>query len=379
MEQLIVFRLPDVGEGLTEAEILAWRVRPGDHVEVNDVLVDIETAKSVVELPSPAAGVVVSVEAQPGDVLHVGAALVSIRGHDAGSGALPAVAAAPPQASATTAARSMSVSADGQEGEAPLVLVGTGPTAAVARRLRLRPQSERPAPPPRIAPRPPRASVAPGSVAARRLSDDPGGDPGRLVSEWISVDVTGALALIGRAKRERRWAGVPISLLVLAAKVLLDQARRHPDIFGTSNETSRPDHLELDLGLVAGPLDSAAAAQAVPLDGWDLPALAAAIGAADRDAVAQDPGPARSLTVLPLRPGAAAARPAPLTLTLGEIRDQPLVEQGAVLVRQVARLGITIDPSTLDTAVAADLLARVGVLLADPAMAMACARADGVD
>ncbi len=52
------FRLPDAGEGLTEAEIITWRVKPGDSVAVNDVIVEIETAKSLVELPCPFAGVV---------------------------------------------------------------------------------------------------------------------------------------------------------------------------------------------------------------------------------------------------------------------------------------------------------------------------------
>ena len=50
------FYLPDVGEGLTEAEIVSWKVKPGDSVAINDVLVEIETAKSLVELPSPYAG-----------------------------------------------------------------------------------------------------------------------------------------------------------------------------------------------------------------------------------------------------------------------------------------------------------------------------------
>ncbi len=50
------FDLPDVGEGLTEAEIVSWKVQPGDEVAVNDVLVEIETAKSLIELPSPFAG-----------------------------------------------------------------------------------------------------------------------------------------------------------------------------------------------------------------------------------------------------------------------------------------------------------------------------------
>jgi 2-oxoisovalerate dehydrogenase E2 component (dihydrolipoyl transacylase) len=52
------FRLPDVGEGLTEADIVAWHVRVGDTVTINQVIVEIETAKAVVELPSPYAGTV---------------------------------------------------------------------------------------------------------------------------------------------------------------------------------------------------------------------------------------------------------------------------------------------------------------------------------
>ena len=60
------FRLPDVGEGLTAAEIVTWRVAPGDPVGLNDVIVDIETAKAVVELPSPYAGVVDRLLAEAG-------------------------------------------------------------------------------------------------------------------------------------------------------------------------------------------------------------------------------------------------------------------------------------------------------------------------
>ena len=54
------FLLPDVGEGLTEAEIVAWKVKVGDTVEINDVIVEIETAKSLVELPSPFEGTVLA-------------------------------------------------------------------------------------------------------------------------------------------------------------------------------------------------------------------------------------------------------------------------------------------------------------------------------
>ena len=62
MAELKEFKLPDVGEGLTEADIVAWHVKPGDQVEVNQIIVEIETAKAIVELPSPYAGVVAGLQ-----------------------------------------------------------------------------------------------------------------------------------------------------------------------------------------------------------------------------------------------------------------------------------------------------------------------------
>lgn len=73
-----VFLLPDVGEGLIEAEIVAWKVAVGDVVSLNQPLVDVETAKAVVELPSPFAGVVATLHAEVGDTVQVNAPLVSI-------------------------------------------------------------------------------------------------------------------------------------------------------------------------------------------------------------------------------------------------------------------------------------------------------------
>jgi pyruvate dehydrogenase E2 component (dihydrolipoamide acetyltransferase) len=71
------FTLPDVGEGLTEAEIVAWKVAPGDTVAINDVLVEIETAKSLVELPSPYAGVVGEILVTEGTTVEVGSPIIS--------------------------------------------------------------------------------------------------------------------------------------------------------------------------------------------------------------------------------------------------------------------------------------------------------------
>lgn len=72
------FNLPDVGEGLTEAEIVQWKVAPGDTVAVNQVLVEIETAKSLVELPSPFAGTVTDLLVQEGQTVEVGTAIIRV-------------------------------------------------------------------------------------------------------------------------------------------------------------------------------------------------------------------------------------------------------------------------------------------------------------
>ena len=72
-----VFLLPDPGEGLTEAEIVAWLVSEGDTVELNQAIAEVETAKAVVEIPSPFAGVVVRLHAEAGGTVAVGQALVT--------------------------------------------------------------------------------------------------------------------------------------------------------------------------------------------------------------------------------------------------------------------------------------------------------------
>jgi len=72
------FPLPDVGEGLTEAEIVSWKVKPGDAVTVNQVLVEIETAKSLVELPSPFAGTVTALLAEEGATVEVGTPIIRV-------------------------------------------------------------------------------------------------------------------------------------------------------------------------------------------------------------------------------------------------------------------------------------------------------------
>ncbi|WP_160666832.1 dihydrolipoamide acetyltransferase family protein [Pseudarthrobacter sp. ATCC 49987] len=80
------FRLPDLGEGLTESEIVAWKVAVGDTVALNQIIAEVETAKAVVELPSPFAGVITALHEQPGTVVEVGKPIVSfeVEGDDGG-------------------------------------------------------------------------------------------------------------------------------------------------------------------------------------------------------------------------------------------------------------------------------------------------------
>lgn len=83
-----LFKLPDLGEGLQEAEIVAWHVKPGDEVQAGAPLVSVETAKAVVEIPSPYTGRVVRLFGKPGDVIHLDAPLAGYEGageEDAGA------------------------------------------------------------------------------------------------------------------------------------------------------------------------------------------------------------------------------------------------------------------------------------------------------
>src|SRR4249920_3246692 len=72
------YKLPDVGEGLTEAEIVAWKVKVGDVIAINDIVVEIETAKSLVELPSPYAGTVLALMVPEGETVAVGTPIIAI-------------------------------------------------------------------------------------------------------------------------------------------------------------------------------------------------------------------------------------------------------------------------------------------------------------
>jgi pyruvate dehydrogenase E2 component (dihydrolipoamide acetyltransferase) len=182
MPDFKVFPLPDTAEGLVDAEILAWHIKPGDEVAVNQIIVEIETAKAAVELPCPWAGVVTELHAQAGDTVNVGSPIVTID-VDPGGSAAPAPAAAAPAAAESNGSTAM--------------LVGYGPKAATTKRRPRKasvgaaavaaPVGEPPAPPAPPAPEPvvpdtPAALLEPGGLVplakppVRKLAKDLGID-----------------------------------------------------------------------------------------------------------------------------------------------------------------------------------------------------------
>ena len=191
------FRLPDVGEGLTEADIVSWHVKPGNTVTINQVIVEIETAKAVVELPSPYAGTVSALLVDEGQTVDVGIPIITIdvpvAGEAAAADAAPAKAETrtgggvePPAAPATPAPPARQP-----------VLVGYGvKPGSTSRRARKAPPT-RPGSYPASPSAPVNGGVLPGT--SRTPSQPPGviqsralaKPPVRRLARDLGIDLTG--------------------------------------------------------------------------------------------------------------------------------------------------------------------------------------------
>jgi 2-oxoisovalerate dehydrogenase E2 component (dihydrolipoyl transacylase) len=175
MTELKEFKLPDVGEGLTEADIVAWHVKPGDRVEVNQIIVEIETAKAVVELPSPWDGTVARLLVEEGQTVDVGVPIIVVDTSTERAFGSPPASPAPPAPE--------SAPAETGPPERTAVLVGYGVKASsTTRRARKvaagRPETaeiptgpEVPAEP--LPPLPPRQPPEPAVPTARALAKPP--------------------------------------------------------------------------------------------------------------------------------------------------------------------------------------------------------------
>jgi 2-oxoisovalerate dehydrogenase E2 component (dihydrolipoyl transacylase) len=187
------FPLPDVGEGLTEAEIVSWKVKAGDTVTINQVLVEIETAKSLVELPSPFAGTVAALLVDEGATVEVGTPIISVTTDgEALAAAAPAPASTPvADAVADTAA----TVAPEEGGGAVLVGYGSAGHASSRRKRGASPAAPAAVPAPAAAARPssvPAAAASPiiAKPPIRKLAKDLGVDLAEVIATGLAGEIT---------------------------------------------------------------------------------------------------------------------------------------------------------------------------------------------
>ena len=295
------FPLSDTAEGLTEADILAWRVKPGDKVTVNQIVVEVETAKAAVELPIPWAGVVTELHVEPGQTVEVGTPILTV---DVDPDGKASPAAAEPAATEPAA--------PAEEEMKPLVGYGSK-AAGTTRRAR---KNATPAPAPAAAaPAPAAAAPAPvketprggyvplakppvrklakdlgvdlhsltgsadggvitrddvqraanGSAAPALSTVESGYDPATRerrvpikgvrkataaamvqsaysaphVTEFLTVDVTPMMELREKLKKSREFSGVKLTPLAFAAKAVCLAAKRTPDVNAVWDEAAQ--------------------------------------------------------------------------------------------------------------------------------------------
>jgi 2-oxoisovalerate dehydrogenase E2 component (dihydrolipoyl transacylase) len=210
------FRLPDVGEGLTEADIVSWHVKPGDTVTINQIIVEIETAKAVVELPSPYAGTVSALLVAEGETVDVGIPIIAIDVPVAGEAPTTAPAAPAAEAPAADAAPTADPGAPAtpaapKQADAPAppartpVLVGYGVKPGSTSRRPRKTAPTRPGsypaspsapvnggPVPGSGPIPPPTAFLPGTLGGRPPGKSTAKPPVRRLARDLGVDL-GAL------------------------------------------------------------------------------------------------------------------------------------------------------------------------------------------
>jgi 2-oxoisovalerate dehydrogenase E2 component (dihydrolipoyl transacylase) len=182
------FKLPDLGEGLTDGEVVRWLVAEGDAIALNQPIVEIETAKAVVEIPAPYAGTVVKLHASEGESLEVGAPLISVDTGGGAAGAPSAAAASGVAADPTPAASAAQATPEPQQ-ELQATLVGPGERQQTRRR-RIGGHA-------RTAGGPAATATAPAGPAALRPTATP---PVRRYAKDRGVDLA---ALVGTGKDGR--------------------------------------------------------------------------------------------------------------------------------------------------------------------------------
>ncbi|TDD50965.1 dihydrolipoamide acetyltransferase family protein [Saccharopolyspora elongata] len=407
------FALPDLGEGLTEAEIVRWHVEVGDRVEADQVVVEVETAKAVVDVPCPHAGVVETLHGAAGDVLAVGAPLTTIACDDspheqhrteerAGSGnvlvgygtggtatrrrrrahttsrtlrsAEPQIASAAPSPNGAPRVLSPIVRRLAKQHGVDLSnVVGTGPSGVILRRdvdSAARPEPPRRDGEIRTPLRGLRGAVADKLARSRREIPD--------ASTWVDVDATRLLE--ARALLKER---ADISLLSLIARFCVAGLRRFPEL-NASVDTERGEIVQfghINLGFAA----QTPRGLMVPVvrDAHEMSTAQLSEAIAHRTVLAR----AGDLEPKHLTGGTFTLNnygvfgvdgstpiinhPEAAILGIGRIIDKPWAHQGELALRKVTQLSLTFDHRVCDGATAGGFLRYIADCAENPITALA--------
>lgn len=408
------FTLPDLGEGLTESEIVEWRVAEGDTVSLNQVIAEVETAKALVELPSPFAGTVSKLLAGPGETVRVGQRIVSFTVEDAEPEVGPGQ---PAPKGPETNAEGDEVSAETPEAPAPVadevpeaseaqeaveaqtvparesVLVGYGPaieTGEAPKRRHRRAGWNRE----REAAEEPPSEAREGVPGERRTTIS--GVRRRTAeamvasaftaphaSVFLTVDVTPTLDLIGRLREHPDFAEAKPGILALVAKAALVAIRRTPSVNAHWDDPAGEivEFERVNLGIAAATPRGLIVPNIRDADALSLPALSAALAELTSTAregfatVAQLSRGTFTITNVGvfgvdagtpiLTPGEAAI------LAVGAVRRQPWEHDGEVALRSVVTLCVSFDHRVVDGEQGSRFLADVGRILSDPGSVLA--------
>ncbi len=420
-----VFTLPDLGEGLTESEVVAWRVSVGDSVELNQIIADVETAKAAVELPSPVAGVVAQLHAEAGQTVDVGAPLVTFEtaGPDAGdphAGDLDAggpaanlvgygartEAAVPrrrvtrstspastPPASPESPNATPDVRADGPRSTPPVrtlaaslgidlrTLAGTGDRGLITRAdVELAASgaisgssasgSSCAARETRTAIRGVRKHTAAAMVASAFTAPQ--------VTEFLTVDVTATTELLTSLRADPRFNGHRLTILTVVAKAACLALARHQTLNSRWDDAASEiiTFGYVNLGIATATDRGLMVPNIKDAETLSLLDLADAIGAladtarAGRTAgadLAQGTITLTNIGVFGIDAGTPILNPGEAAiLAIGAVRRIPWEYRGEVALRDVLTLSLSFDHRLVDGEQGARFLTEVGGVLRDP-------------
>ncbi len=370
------FLLPDLGEGLREAEIVEWHVAEGDTVVLNQPLAEVETAKAVVELPSPYAGVIRGIHALAGDVVAVGAPLVSVD-PDGESAAEAVVEEAPVVQAAEQVAASPS-------GPTPnLVGYGAAVTADEPPRRRPRIWGSGPGPEPRpVRARADRRIPVRGVRRATAEAMVRTAFTAPHASAFLTVDATATAELLARWRADPDLADARIGPFAVVARAAVLALRRTPSLNASWDEEGEAivEHGAVHLGVAAATDRGLLVPVIRDADTLALPALAASLrtlaetARAGRTAPADLMGSTFSLSnvgALGLDGGTPILNPGNSgILAVGALSRRPWEHDGQVALRDVLTLSLSFDHRIVDGAEAARFLRDVASLLRDPGRAL---------